>query len=273
MSANSGPLGHRVLAGVVAFLASTALVTVAVAQTTRDVPPTEPDLPPLVELSDAQLERMLERLAARESVRLLDLNSYVVVVGRAPKLPLFGSKADLAAGTAALGMPTHAEMMAVVTPSPVTQAAGADTLGIVTATAFGVLVPLAVKTVAGWLGGNGDDDDEPEAVRFAGYTRTVQIGGDVGSVPSVSFYRRGEQPVVISMRVAESYTQGVQLEINGHTLGVFDESVNDMRVPDELLVTDGDDGLHLLTVSPVSDAVLDRPAEVDIAVVVYATDR
>ena len=148
MSANSGPPGHRVFAGVVAFLVCTALVTVAVAQTTQDVPPTEPDLPPLVELSDAQLERMLERLAARESVRLLDLNSYVVVVGRAPTLPLFGSKADLAAGTAALGMPTHAEMMAVVTPSPVTQAAGADTLGIVTATAFGVLAPLAVKTVA-----------------------------------------------------------------------------------------------------------------------------
>ena len=275
MSANSGPPGHRVFAGVVAFLVCTALVTVAVAQTTQDVPPTEPDLPPLVELSDAQLERMLERLAARESVRLLDLNSYVVVVGRAPTLPLFGSKADLAAGTAALGMPTHAEMMAVVTPSPVTQAAGADTLGIVTATAFGVLAPLAVKTVAGWLGGNGDDadDDEPESVRFAGYTRTVQIGGDMDGVPSVSFYRRGEHPVVISMRVAESYTQGVQLEINGHTLGVFDKSVNDMRVPDELLVTDGDNGLHLLTVSPASDAVLDRPAEVDIAVVVYATDR
>ncbi len=122
MNANSGPLGHRVFAGVVAFLACTALVTVAVAQTTQDVPPTEPDLPPLVELSDAQLERMLERLAARESVRLLDLNSYVVVVGRAPELPLFGSKADFASGTAALGMPTHAEMMAVVMPSPVAQA-------------------------------------------------------------------------------------------------------------------------------------------------------
>ena len=74
------------------------------------------------------------------------------------------------------------------------------------------------------------------------------------------------------MRVAESYTQGVQLEMNGHALGVFDESVNDMRVPDELLVTDGDNGLHLLTVSPASDAVLDRPAVVDIVVVVYATD-
>ena len=196
MNANSGPLGHRVFAGVVAFLACTALVTVAVAQTTQDVPPTEPDLPPLVELSDAQLERMLERLAARESVRLLDLNSYVVVVGRAPELPLFGSKADFASGTAALGMPTHAEMMAVVMPSPVAQAGSADTLGIVTATAFGVLAPLAVKTVASWLGGGDDDDgtndDDPEAVRFAGYTRTVQIGGDVDSVPSVSFYRRGE---------------------------------------------------------------------------------
>ena len=213
---------------------------------------------------------MLERLAARESVSLLDLNSYVVVVGLAPKLPLFGSKSDLGSETATLGMPTHAEMMAIVMPSPVAQAAGADTLGIVTATAFGRLVPLAVKAVAGWLGGN--DDDEPEAARFAGYTRTIQIGGDVDGPSSVSFYRRGEQPVVLSMRVAESYTDGVQLEIDGHTLGVFDRSVNDMSVPDELVGPDGENGLHLLTVSPASDAVLGQPAQVDIVVVVYATD-
>ena len=45
------------------------------------------------------------------------------------------------------------------------------------------------------------------------------------------------------------------------------------RVPDELLVTDGDDGLHLLTVALPSDAVLDGPAEVDIAIVVYATNH
>lgn len=270
MTANIRALGHRVLAGGVMSLAFAALVAGAVAQTTREVPQTEPDLPPLVELSDAQLERMLERLAAREAVSLLDLNSYVVVVGRAPELPLFGSKADLRSGTAALGMPTHAEMMAVVTPSPVAQAGSADTLGVVTATAFGVLAPLGVKTVAGWLRGTGDD--EPEAVRFAGYTRKVRIGGEDG-VPSVSFYRRGTQPVVVSMHVPEAYAQGVQLEINGHTLGVFDESVNDVRVPDELLVTDADNGLHLLTVAPASDAVLDRPTEVDLVVVVYATDQ
>ena len=267
MTANSRPLGRRIFAGVVASLASTALVTVAVAQPAGDAPLT-------VELSDAQLGRMLERLAARESVSLLDLNSYVVVVGRAPKLPLFGSKSDLGSGTATLGMPTHAEMMAIVTPSPVAQAGGANTLGIVTATAFGVLAPLAVKAVAGWLGGNDDDEDESEAIRFAGYTRTVQLGGDVdGDVDgasSVSFYRRGAQPVVLSMRVTESYTDGVQLEIDGHTLGVFERSINDMSVPDELLGLDGDNGLHLITVSPAFDAVLGRPAQVDIVVVVYA---
>ncbi len=271
MTANIRPLGHRIFAGVVASCASTALVTVAAAQPTGEAPPAG-DAPLTVELSEAQLERMLERLAARESVSLLDLNSYVVVVGRAPKLSLFGSKSDLGLETATLGMPTHAEMMAIVMPSQVAQAGSADTLGIVTATAFGVLAPLAVKAVAGWLGGNDNDDDEPEAARFAGYTRTVQIGGDVEGASSVSFYRRGEQPVVLWMRVAESYTDGVQLEIDGHTLGVFEQSINDMSVPDELLGPDGDNGLHLLTVSPASDAVLGQPAQVDIVLVVYATD-
>ena len=239
MTANIRPLGRRIFAGVVASLASTALVTVAAAQPTGEAQRAG-DAPLTVELTDAQLERMLERLAARESVSVHDLNSYVVVVGRAPKLPLFGSKSDLGFETATLGMPTHAEMMAIVMPSPVAQVGSADTLGIVTATAFGVLAPLAVKAVAGWLGGN--DDDEPEAARFAGYIRTVQIGGDVDGASSVSFYQRGEQPVVLSMRVAESYTDGVQLEIDGHTLGVFEQSINDMSVPDELLRPAGPGG-------------------------------
>jgi len=265
MIGNSRPLGRCVCAGVVAFLASTALVTVAVAQPAGNAPPAEPEAPAFVELSDAQLER----LAARESVSLLDLNSYVIVVGLAPKLPLFGSKSDLGSETATLGMPTHAEMMAVVTPSPVTQAGGADTLGIVTARAFGVLAPLAVKTVAGWLGGN--DDDEPEAVRFAGYTRTVQIGGDVDGR-------------VVGFVLPQGRATGGYFDARGRVVytrcPARDERARAWRVRRERqrhegagrTARHGRRGLHLLTVSPASDAVLDRPTVVDIVVVAYATD-
>ena len=52
MIGDSRPLGRCVCAGGVAFLASTALVTVAVAQ------PAEPEAPAFVELSDALLERL-----------------------------------------------------------------------------------------------------------------------------------------------------------------------------------------------------------------------
>ncbi len=258
--------------GVVVLFASLALATVAAAQqANEDESAVEPDAPPSVTLTDAQLDRMLEQLAAAESTGLRGLNSYVVVIGQLPEIPLLGRDPDLGIETAGFGPPSHAEMMAIVKPPTVNQAAGADTLGIASATAFAVLAPMAVKAVAGWLGG--DDDDESEAARFAGYTRTVQVGGGPEGASSVPFYRTEEQLVVFSMRVAESYTDGVEVEVNGQPLGVFDHSVNDIRVPDELLVTDNDHGIHLLTASTASGVILEQPAEVEVVVVVYATDR
>ncbi len=263
-------VGCGVFTGVVLALGSSWLATVAVAQNQRQ-PPAEADPPETLLLSDVQLDRMLERLAVGESARLLDLKSYVVVVGRAPENPLFGSDADLGTETTPLGIPRHAEMMAIVRPSTVSQAAGSDNLGIATATAFSVFVPMAVKAVAGWLGGG--DDDEVDAPRFAGYTRTLQVDGGQDSVSSVPFYRKGEQRVAVSMRVAESYADGVRVQIDGNELGVFDQSVSDLRVSDDLLTTDRDDGLHLLTISAASGAAPERPVDVDVVVVVYATER
>lgn len=258
--------------GVVVVFVSLALVTVAAAQPPNEDPsPVEPDAPPSVTLSDAQLDRMLERLAAGESTGLLGLNSYVVVIGQAPEIPLLGRDPDLGTDSARFGPPSHVEMMAIVKPPTATQAAGTDTLGIASATAFAVLAPIAVKAVAGWLGGG--DDDEPEGPRFAAYTRTVQVGGGPEGASSVPFYRIGEQLVVFSMRVAEKYADGVEVQVNGKTLGVFDHSVNDIRVPDELLVTDNEHGIHLLTASTASGVLLEQPAEVEVVVVVYATDR
>ncbi len=257
--------------GVVVVLASLALATVAAAQQpNEDASPVEPDAQPSATLSDAQLDRMLERLAAGESTGLIGLNSYVVVVGQVPEIPLLGRDPDLGTESARFGPPSHAEMLAIVRPPTATQAAGADTLGIATATAFAVLAPMAVKAVAGWLGG--DDDDESEAARFAAYTRTVQVGGGPEGASSVPFYRTGEQLVVFSMRVAESYTDGVEVEVNGQPLGLFDHSVNDIRVPDELLTNDTDHGIHLLTALTASGVVLEQPVEVEVVVVVYAAE-
>ena len=79
--------------GVVVVLASLTLATVAAAQQpNEDASPVEPDAPPSVTLSDAQLDRMLERLAAGESTVLLGLNSYVVVIGQAPEIPLLAAR-------------------------------------------------------------------------------------------------------------------------------------------------------------------------------------
>ena len=81
--------------GVVVVLASLALATVAAAQQpNEDASPVEPDAQPSATLSDAQLDRMLERLAAGESTGLIGLNSYVVVVGQVPEIPLLAARGE-----------------------------------------------------------------------------------------------------------------------------------------------------------------------------------
>ena len=268
MGGDGRVLGNGVVAVVGVAALSTVWIAAAAGTTAQD-----PELPPttapaehaVVTLSDAQLERMLERLQAGEATPLLNLDSYIVVVGRAPEVPLFGAGVDLGADAARAGASIHSEMMAVMTPSYLRQAAGSDAAGQATA----AFVPAAVNAVAGWLGGR--DVDDAAAPRFAGYTRTLQLGTGRDVVSSMPFYQAANQPVVVSMRFAEPRPGGVEIVIDGQTLGVFDDSVDDVAVPAEVLERGRPGDVHVLEVAPAGQSPGER-ADLDVAVVVYSAD-
>ena len=114
-----------------------------------------------------RIKRALDRQPPTDGrSRLLNFTEFVVVVGTAPKLPLFGDD-DLSGGP---WRSTHADMMAAARPARLDQAVGSDVLGVATAALF-ALVPPAVRAVAGWFSGN----EEVRGRGWAGYTETFVL--------------------------------------------------------------------------------------------------
>jgi hypothetical protein len=267
----------RLVAGTVATVAlSLASVNSQVVRPdpTTDSAPEQVDTPrDGATVPGERIERMLGRMSSERDTQLqsLNLREYVLVVGQQPEMPLFGTEPDLTGGPPAYGVPSHTEMLSVVTPSDLRQAAGSDALGIATA-ALSMLVPAAVKAVAGWFAG--DDDQTPRGPRYAGYTGSFRLDDASAELSTrvsvVPFYRTASQRVSLSVTFAPQPTRGVIVTVDDQPFGVFDSDVSALRVPDELLQPGRQGDVHLLkltrpTPAPPED---EEPVEVDVVVVV-----
>lgn len=273
---------HFVLAVVcVGLTFATLAPTIALAQvvlpapgrTSTDARTLEADERDASAVPPQRMERMLTRLSAESpQLGLLNLQEYVVVVGEAPEVSLFGTDADLSG--VGYGLPSHAEILGVTRPSDFSQAAGSDALGIATASMFTALVPAAIKAVQGWFA---SDDGQPDRPRYAGYTGRLHI--DPGQAESstdpsaVPFYRTEGQPVFLSVRFSHDVSYGIRIVVDDQELGVFNEDAVDVPVPDALLASALPGDVHLLEVSPSSRSPLSKRVEVDVVVVVYAADH
>ena len=162
-------------------------------------------------------------------------------------------------------------MLSVVTPSDLRQAVGSDARGIATA-ALSMLVPAAVRAVAGWFAG--DDNQTPRGPRYAGYTGSFRLDDASAElstrVSAVPFHRTAGQRVSLSATFDPQPTRGVIMTVDDQPFGVFDSDVSALRVPDELLQPGQQGDVHLLkltrpTQAPPED---EEPVEVDVVVVV-----
>ena len=258
---------------VLIILVSLTLATVVEAQQPNENVFVGTVSPLCTTFSDWQLDRMFKRLAAEETAHLRGIESYVMVIGNAPKLSLLGDDPDLGLDSSGLGpVIGHAEMMAVAKPPTVTQAARADVLGIASSTAVAVIAPLAVKALTG-LFHRGDEDALERRQRFTVYTQEpLDRSGPVAAL-SVPFFRVTGQPVAISIRLGKLFSKSVEVSVNGQLIGVFDESVNDIQVPDAFLIINNGHDHHLLTATMSSGVEIEQLDELEAIVVVYTEPR
>ena len=222
-----------------------------------------------------RIERMLAQMSSERNpqLRSLNLREYVIVVGQQPQVSLFGTEPSLTGGAPGYGSPTHAEMLAAVTPSDFQQAAGADAVGIATA-ALSMLAPTAIDALAGWFAG--DDDQTPRGPRYAGYTGSFRLDGAAADpslrVSVVPFYRTEGQQVSVSATFEPAPAGGVIVTVDDQPFGVFDRDVDALRVPDELLQPERQGDVHLLKLTRPTDAPRAEPVQIDVVVVVRERD-
>lgn len=213
-----------------------------------------------------RIRRALNQTApADERLRLLDLTEYVVVVGEAPEISMFGD-ADLSAGADGS---RHDRMLAIARSSRVDQVAGTDVLGVVTATAFATLVPPLIRTVTGWF-------SRAPAMRssdWEGYTQTMVFGTAVETQSTedhILFHRPAGSRVSFHARASHPTTSGFMVTVDGQEWSRLDHEVADRTIPDELLAHEAIGNVHSLTITRLADTVLVAPLSVDLLVVVHA---
>ena len=195
---------------------------------------------------------------------MLNLTEFVVVVGTAPTLPLFGDD-DLSGGP---WRSTHADMMAAARPARLDQAVGSDVLGVATAALF-ALVPPAVRAVAGWLSG----DEEVRGPGWAGYTETFVLGSQAETLPAdrtLGFHRLGGQRVALHASVSGPEAPGFMVTVDGQQWRTFHWEVADHTVPNERLLPEPVGNMHRVTVGRVPGTQLPHdPLIVGLLVVVH----
>ena len=201
-----------------------------------------------------------EPLSAGERSRWLNLTEYVVVIGEAPELSLFGGN-DLNGGP--MGS-MHADMMAVARPSRVDQAVGSDALGAATTAAFFKFVPPAIRAIAGWFSGNEDD----RSVGWAAYTETFVLESSAAA-QTLMFYCLEGQRVALHASLSHLDTSGFMVAVDGQEWDTFDRAVSDRTIPNELLLPGRVGNLHSLTVRQVRRTALEAPLTIDVLVVVH----
>lgn len=218
-----------------------------------------------------RIERMLAQMSSERDpqLRSLNLREYVIVVGRQPQVSLFGAERNLAGGAPGYGSPTHAEMLAAVTPSDFRQAAGTDAVGITTA-ALSMLAPAAIDALAGWFAGG--KDQTARGARYAGYTGSFRLDGATDdpsmTVSVVPFYRTEGQQVSLSATFTPEPAGGVIMTVDDQPFGVFDRDVDELLVPDELLQPGRQGDVHLLKLTRPTDAPRSDPVQISVVVVV-----
>ena len=211
-----------------------------------------------------RIKRALDRTPPADGrPRLLNLTEYVVVVGKAPEISLFGG-VDLGGGPF---RSMHADMMAATRPSKLDQAIGSDGLGVATLALF-QLVPPALRVIAGWFSGD-QDDRRPGWVAF---TETLVLEpADQSSLAAhtLLFHRLEGQRVSFHTRTSHPPSSGFVLAVDSQEWGILEQEVADRTIPNELLQPGRVGNLHSLTVSQVPGTVMEVPLAVDLLVVVH----
>ena len=165
----------------------------------------------------------------------------------------------------------HTEMMAAVRPSRMDQAVGSDSLGVATAAAF-ALVPVAIRTVAGWFSG----DEDVRGPGWAGYTETFVLGSPADTLPAthtLGFHRLEGQRVALHVSVSGPDAAGFMVTVDGHRWRTFDQEVADHTIPHELLLPEPVGDMHRLTISHVPGSYLQAPLTVGLLVVVHEAEE
>ena len=216
----------------------------------------ENDLP----VSLDRISRALEEIPPADGrSRWLNLTEYVIVVGEAPQISLFGN-ADLSGGPM---RSMHADMMTIARPSRFDQAAGSDALGAATAAAFFKFVPPAIRAVAGWF--TGDEDDR--AAGWAAYTETFVLESSATAHTLIFHWLEGQR-VALHARLSHADTLGFRVGVDGQEWDTFDREVVDHTIPSELLRPTGTGNVHRLAVRR-APGTAEAPLRVDLMVVVH----
>ena len=211
-----------------------------------------------------RIKRALSRAPPADGrPQLLDFTEFVVVVGKAPEISLFGD-ADLSGGPA---RSIHADMMAATRPSKLDQAVGSDVLGVATASLF-ALIPPAIRTVAGWF--SGDENQRPPG--SSGYTEMFLLESSDEGVPTANtlqFHRLEGQRVALHASVSDPQAPGFAVTVDGQAWRTFHQEVADHTIPNELLLLERVGNIHHLTISQVPGTHLQGPLTIGLLVVVH----
>ena len=264
------PVGFVVMACL--LVAMQLMTSMASAQVLLPDDATKPITQDQAELNDElptstdRIKRILDSAPAEISGRLLDLTEYVLVVGQPPTLSLFGEE-NLKRGI--VGPAVHDELRAITRPSRLKDAAGADVLGIATATIFS-LAPRAVAAISGWFK---TDDERP---RWAGYTDSFIVGSRTAEAPqsnTLLFHRLKGQRVSLHLKRLERPTARYTIVVDDQLLGIFETDISELTISAHFLQPDPLGNLHTLTVSTDPSSPQEMPFSVDVLVVVHAAEQ
>ena len=123
-------------------------------------------------------------------------------------------------------------MRAIARPSRLDQAIGSDALGVAT-TALSMVVPRAIRAVAGWFSGDQDD----RVPRWVGYTGTFVLEPTDEASPTAHallFHRLDGHRVSLHTSASHPPNAGVVITVDGQEWGALEQEVADRTIPNEL---------------------------------------
>ena len=197
---------------VAVWLLASLIPTAVAAQSPRDgatAPPDETAAPTTslerirrgLELERGTFAPALGRLDFRDPTLVLESRSAIQVT---PGLGFVGGVTLLrttdGGGVVPMGGPTHATMLAAMTPLDFRQAASTDVLGIATASAFAI-APRAVIAMVNWL--RGDEVDLTVPVLSEGDKTTVLAATQAGTEVLHAGIEQGGKTVELSLVVPD----------------------------------------------------------------------